>query len=568
MSRILVAAFAVVLSAARVDAADMPIAPPVPVVVWLWSGLYLGGHVGAASSNAALADPAGPAIYGNTVRSPGALGGVQLGYNWQIPNTRVVLGAEADASVLGAFGTNTCLASSAFFFSANCRVRPDALGTLTGRVGVATGPYGRTLFYAKGGLAWLDDRIDVTANALSPTQITSFEGVRWGWTAGVGIERALTPAFSLRLEYDYAKFGDLDMATPASLLQTAPPLIASLVQINGGTAAISQNLQTVKVGLNYRIGQDIHARWDPAPSEYSLRGAIDPGYIPEAEIEVGGRVWYSSGRFQKDLGGTVDQAQSNLLVSRLTYDGTAATGEVFARVDSSWNVFVKGFVGGGAITSGNMHDEDWGIPLGAAQLVPYSNTLSAVQGDIGYGTFDAGYSLFRGPNANVGGFVGFNYYRESKKAYGCAQLANVFSDCVPAVPNSILGITEDDKWYSLRIGVNGVVTIFDRLKLTADAAYLPFVSFRGIDNHLLRTGLGNTVSPEIGSGQGVQLETILSYAFANNFSVGAGGRYWAMWAPGAYSDTFSLGCPCQTLPVKTERYGAFVQASYKLEGLR
>ena len=56
---------------------------------------------------------------------------------------------------------------------------------------------------------------------------------------------------------------------------------------------------------------------------------------------------------------------------------------------------------------------------------------------------------------------------------------------------------------------------------------------------------------------------------ATNLSVvvGAGGRYWAMWAPGT-SDTFSQGCPCQTLPVRTERYGAFLQASYKLDGLK
>jgi hypothetical protein len=50
-------------------------------------------------------------------------------------------------------------------------------------------------------------------------------------------------------------------------------------------------------------------------------------------------------------------------------------------------------------------------------------------------------------------------------------------------------------------------------------------------------------------------------------SVGAGGRYWAMWAPGN-SDTFSLGCPCQTLPVRTERFGGLLQASYKLDGLK
>jgi opacity protein-like surface antigen len=542
----------------------MPIAPPPPVVLWSWSGLYLGGHVGAASANATLTDPAGPAIYGNTIRSPGALGGVQVGYNWQVPNTGFVLGAEADASALGAFGTNTCLASSGFFFSSNCRVRPDAFGTFTGRVGFAAGPQGRTLIYAKGGLAWLDNRIDVTANDISPTQITSFEGVQWGWTVGAGIERALTPAFSLRLEYDYAKFGDVGMATPASLFQLVPPFTASLIQTNGGTAGIGQNLQTVKVGLNYKIDENIYARWEPSAADYRLRGTTDPGYIPDAEIEVGGRVWYSSGRFQKDLGATIDQTQANVLASRLTYNTTAATGEVFGRVDSAWNVFVKGFVGGGAITSGNMHDEDWGLPLSVSQIVPYSNTLSTAKGDIGYGTFDAGYSLFRGPSANVGGFVGFNYYRESKRAYGCVQLANAFSDCVPAVPNAILGITEDDKWYSFRVGVNGVVTVFDHLKLTADAAYLPFVAFRGTDNHLLRTDVSNTVSPESGGGQGVQLEAIMSYAFANNFSVGAGGRYWAMWAPAATTDAFSLGCPCQTQPVKTERYGAFLQASYKL----
>ena len=535
---------------------------PVPVSDrWTWTGLYIGGHVGAASGNAYLTDPAGAAIYGNTVRSPALLGGVQAGYNWQIPNTAFVIGAEADASAVGADGTATCLASSGFFLSANCRVRPDAMGSFTGRAGFAAGPQGRTLFYAKGGLAWLDDRIDITTNALFPPAfMTSFDGVRWGWVAGAGVERALTPAWSFRLEYDYAKFGDLNMGTPPSYLQVLPPSAFGYIPTPGGSASISQSMQTVKVGLNYKIGEDISARWEPAAADYRLKGA----YVPDTEIEVGGRVWYSSGRFQKDLGGTFGNETQNVLVSRLTYDSTAASGEVFGRVDTAWNIFVKGFVGGGKLTSGNMHDEDWLI---FDTTVPYSNTSSSVKGDLAYGTFDAGYSLFRGPSSNVGGFVGFNYYRENKLAYGCAQIANQFSDCVPAVPNSVLGITEDDKWYSFRLGVNGVVTVWDRLKLTADAAWLPFVAFRGTDNHLLRTDVANTISAETGTGRGVQLEAILSYAFANGFNVGAGGRYWAMWAPGS-TDIFSTGCPCQTLPVRTERYGAFVQASYKLDGLQ
>jgi hypothetical protein len=199
--------------------------------------------------------------------------------------------------------------------------------------------------------------------------------------------------------------------------------------------------------------------------------------------------------------------------------------------------------------------------------IPYSNTLSTVKGDLAFATFDVGYSVFRGPSANVGGFIGYNYFRENKQAFGCAQIANSNSDCVPALPNSVLGITEDDKWNSMRIGINSVVKLTDRLTLTGDAAYLPFVTFTGTDNHLLRTDVSNTVSPETATGRGVQLEAILSYAIARSFSIGAGGRYWAMWAPGN-SDTFSGGCPCQTLPVRTERFGGFLQASYKLDGLK
>lgn len=560
MKKLSVAAVGVVLGASIAHAADMP--APVPVVVWSWTGLYLGVHAGAGFANSSFADPQGPSIYGGTVRSPAALGGFQLGYNWQIPNSNFLLGVETDASAMIGDGTATCFASSGFFISANCRVRPQLSGTLTGRVGFVTGSRGHTLVYAKAGAAWLQEQIDIATNALLPAMTTSFDGVRWGWTVGGGVERALTPAWSVKLEYDYAQFGNSGMPTPASFVQVLPPFNA-YAPTSGGITNVGQSLHTVKLGLNYRIGEDLHATWEPSASDYRLRGTTDPGYLPEAEVEVGGRVWYSSGRFQKDLGATFDNAQQNVLVSRLTYDTTAASGEVFGRIDTASNIFIKGFVGGGKLLSGNMHDEDWLI-FNAS--VPYSNTLSSVNGSLAYATFDVGYSVFRGPSANVGGFIGYNYMRDNKSAFGCAQLANVNSDCVPALASTILGITEDNKWNSMRVGVNSVVKLMDRLTLTADAAYLPFVSFSGTDNHLLRTDVANTVSPETATGRGVQLEAILSYAVTRSFNVGAGARYWAMWAPGS-TNAFSLGCPCQTLPVSAERYGGFLQASYKFAGL-
>jgi opacity protein-like surface antigen len=540
----------------------MPDIIPTYAPSWSWTGFYAGVHLGAGSASSQFSDPAGPSIYGGTVRSPAFLGGGQAGYNWQVPNSNFVLGVEGDVSGYVSDGSATCLASSGFFISANCRVYPGISGSLTGRVGWAAGSQGRTLFYAKGGAAVLQERIDIQSNRLI-FPATTFDGARWGWTVGGGVERAITPAWSFRLEYDYAKFGALTMATPQSFNQVLPPLADGYLYTAGGTTSVSQNLQTVKVGLNYKIGVDGEAKFAPTESDYRLRGTTDAGVIPGIDIEVGGRTWYSSGRFQKDLGSTADQAKQNILNSRLTYDTTAASGEVFARVDTSQNVFLKGFVGGGKILSGNMHDEDWLI---FNETVPYSNTLSTVGGDIGYATIDVGYSLFRGRSANIGGFVGYNYFKEDKSAYGCAQIANRFSDCVPSISNSIVGITQSTKWNSFRVGVNGAVKLMDRLTLTADAAYLPFANFAGIDNHLLRTDVANTVSTETGNGRGVQLEAILAYSLNKSFSVGAGGRYWAMWATDSYTNIFGTPCPCQTLPSRTERYGAFVQASYKLDG--
>ena len=112
--------------------------------------------------------------------------------------------------------------------------------------------------------------------------------------------------------------------------------------------------------------------------------------------------------------------------------------------------------------------------------------------------------------------------------------------------------------------------VTDHFKLGADVAYLPFVQFNGTDDHVLRS----LTFQESNTGIGVQLESILSYLVTDQFSVGIGGRYWAMsTTKNAISDTAGAPCPCQTLPVKTDRFGVFVQLEYRgigslLEGFR
>lgn len=535
--------------------------PTAPV----WTGFYIGTHVGAAAGTADFSDPFGSSIFGDKVATPGFLAGGQIGYNWQAPNSQWVFGLEADLDWLDSVGTNTCLAFSGLFVSANCNARPNMMGDLTARVGWAYGHSNHSLLYVKGGPAFVHDQIDITTNATAnfvglPPQVTSSSYTKFGWTIGAGVEHAIAPAWSAKLEYDYVSLGGENVATPPGLVQPVPPIpLYFLTPV--GTTGVTQNFQEVKLGLNYRFGVDPSTRWGSASSAFPVKApvmVVASGW----EVETGARYWYSSGRFQKDLGSTTDPALANILNSRLTYDSTANSGEFFGRLDTPLNVFVKGNIGAGSFSGGQMNDEDWVIFGGT---VPYSNTLSdPVKGSIDYATLDLGYDFFRGAGYKLGAFVGYNYYKENKRAYGCAQIANQLSDCVPAISSSVLGITEDDTWKSFRIGVNGEIMITDRLKLGADVAYLPYVTFNGTDDHVLRA----LIIQESGTGRGLQLESILSYLITDQFSVGVGGRYWAMWTTqNAIADFAGALCPCQTQPAKTERYGVFLQAAYRFGAL-
>jgi hypothetical protein len=83
-------------------------------------------------------------------------------------------------------------------------------------------------------------------------------------------------------------------------------------------------------------------------------------------------------------------------------------------------------------------------------------------------------------------------------------------------------------------------------------------SMTGLDNHLLR----DFTTDQQGTGQGVQLEAILSYSVTDYFSVGAGGRYWAMWTTSATSTPNISGAASQRSKFSTERYGALLKATF------
>ena len=527
----------------------MPFKAPVPVAAsWSWTGFYVGGHLGGALEASKLDDPFGPVSFGDHVTTTAFLAGGQAGANYQLGN--VVLGAEADVSWVTSRGDETCFGlTGGDFFASNCSVDPTLFSTLTGRLGYA---FGRTLVYVKGGAAWEHTSVEMAVDS-NPGEhflasATSYDA--WGWTAGGGVEYALTPAWSLLLEYDYLSFGASNVATP---YVPGNPLPGHPV---GPIAGLSSSIEEVKLGINYRLGAD-PTLWQPSSAPPSMPFILLKAPAPSAlgwEIEGGARYMFSSGGAQWEQATPANPTWFSS--SKLTWNNMQTnSAELFGRVDTPWNVFLSGFVGAGSTFSGGQNDEDFnGTPP-----IAYNNTFSTNNGSIGYAVVDLGYDLARNASYKVGPFVGYTRFNEYIFKSGCQQVANATGNCsATPIPSSQLIGSEDMTWQAVRVGLSGQVSFTDRLKLSADAAYLPYVTFTWLDDHLQR----NLQNHMWGNGVGVQTQVVLTYDVTERLSIGIGGRYWAMWSTSAQREEIP---PAPQEPNRNSiaLAGAFLQTSYR-----
>ena len=101
-----------------------------------------------------------------------------------------------------------------------------------------------------------------------------------------------------------------------------------------------------------------------------------------------------------------------------------------------------------------------------------------------------------------------------------------------------------------------------QLKVSGDIAWLPFVRYTGLDIHRWR----NDYFPVDGNGTGVQGELILTWMATEKFGIGIGGRYWAMHTNTGMD--VGLGNGINYTNAEVERYGVFLQASYKFTAPR
>ena len=120
-------------------------------------------------------------------------------------------------------------------------------GTFRGRLGFT--PADRWLLYVTGGLAYGEVTTSETSNVNGAVVAFSTDRMKLGWTIGGGVEAALWSNWTAKLEYLYIDLGTINDV----LIGIAPitPIVTS--------SRVTD--QIVRVGLNYRFGGPVVARY-------------------------------------------------------------------------------------------------------------------------------------------------------------------------------------------------------------------------------------------------------------------------------------------------------------------
>ncbi len=239
----------------------------------------------------------------------GPLGGFQAGFNWQPLGSHWVFGIEGQYSFADLKGDhqNSISGSSIFFggktlepvsepftvvtngtINDRFSTKVTGIATIAGRIGITSDLFDRTLFYVKGGAAYARDQYRVNSqfsanscieglitrliddggpicSAVNGTGSWSGNQNRWGWMAGIGLEFGLFGNWSAKIEYDYLGFGSRNVTLNGSANASCVGvcgglLVADPTFVFARDFRINENIQVIKLGLNYRFS------WGKAPT--------------------------------------------------------------------------------------------------------------------------------------------------------------------------------------------------------------------------------------------------------------------------------------------------------------
>jgi outer membrane immunogenic protein len=187
-----------------------------------WHGAYAGVHAGYGWGSADMSCDLGVCV--GSMDTSGALGGGQIGYNWNLGG--VILGVEADLAF-------TNIEGDSFFGGKNQASELDWMATVRGRAGMLIRD--NMLVYGTAGVVWggWDD-------SATPIVVPHrWSTVYTGYTVGGGIESIITRNVSVKLEYLFVDFGDATHKWTDSGLS--------------GTATFDHEVHTVRLGVNFKL---------------------------------------------------------------------------------------------------------------------------------------------------------------------------------------------------------------------------------------------------------------------------------------------------------------------------
>jgi len=201
-----------------------------PAVSYDWSGIYLGGQLGAANvrnewtNDLTLEN----VTQGTTGVAGGAHVGLQKQWSWIVTGAELsYLGMDQSGSVGSATVPGVTLSS---------RVRDITL--LTGKFGWT---WQNLLATFRAG--WATGEVDVRTSASGLGLLASASARESGWTAGASIEYALWDHVILGAEYDYVQFNADQTLTPTAVGPLVP------IHVHAGV-----DMQAVTARLTFKIG--------------------------------------------------------------------------------------------------------------------------------------------------------------------------------------------------------------------------------------------------------------------------------------------------------------------------
>jgi outer membrane immunogenic protein len=279
------AACAFALCAAETAAAaDLPAAGPVykappAAAPYDWTGFYIGANAGYGWADprdtiAGDVDSGAGSGFVNSVfhldsianntfslsnKTEGALGGGQIGFNWQ-PSPRWLTGIETDFQFSAVKGGSSAAGQPPVLLTLSNSQSLDWFGTLRARFGYLLTD--RFLVYGTAGLAYGETQVNSAIRSAGigftsvggPTSLTCLAGtvclagaqsqLSAGWTAGGGVEYAVWKNVTFKLEYLHVDLGSQNLT-----LTVQPPTTG-----NGFAVAHFDNaFDLVRGGANVRF---------------------------------------------------------------------------------------------------------------------------------------------------------------------------------------------------------------------------------------------------------------------------------------------------------------------------